>query len=1293
MSPALRAPYAVGGLVGAVVLALAVGGVAALPAAGAASSTDPGGIGATIAADELWTPVDQPLRRSADGLRRRVAPTQYAAHRLDLPALEGLLERAPSELHGGGAPVTIVVPSPEGDPVVFRVTESPVMEPELAADHPGIRTYVGRTTTAGSVAGIRLDVTPMGFHASVRGDGASWYVDPAYNGADQGADALYVSYRGDALPERQQALVEPGPLTAAGPLAKTSGPATLGEGGGAVAVQRTYRLALASDPSYAAYFAGGATTNAEVNAIVTAEKVTLMNRVNQLYGDDFSIRMVLVAGNDRLNFNTAAQFLSPNGRCGQLPCYTAEDIGCDQVIDTNRFVVGQVIGAERYDVGHIMFGPDGDGGGVAYLGAVGTAVKAGGCTGLNPPTGDGFAVDFVAHEMGHQFAGNHTFNGTNGACAGANRNAGTSVEPGSGSSVMAYAGICRQDDLQPHTDPYFSQRTQSEVAAFARASARTDNEIQNVALSGFGSGESFTLSYGAATSSTITQGSTYTAAGIKAAVEAAEPSGATASVTGFWGRSSSLTNGFQITWSGRSDIATPVLSPVSGTFGSIVGTTDNGGAETNGGSTSPGPSGNRNPVVSAPEARTIPLRTPFTLTGSATDADGDALVHLWEQNDTTSNGSGLTSNAKTSGALFRVFGRYAAVTSAGSQQYSSPGENRATASPSRSFPDAAQVATGATNAATGSCPATGSGSALPDGPVLECYSEFLPTNARTLRFRLTARDLGGSDGGSDGGTAYADTTLTVGSAGPFAVTSQSSSTSVDGGATATVSWSVAGTRNTTYATHVRLLLSTDGGLTFPTVLSDSTPNDGSAGITWPNVATSKARIKVEAVDNYFYDVNDADVTIVRTPDPTLTLSGSATGSMAAVYSDPLPVTPTVTAASSSVDGTAITATATGLPTGLTLSRTASSAPGVRPGTTTFAVSGEPLVDPGTYPVTVTVRDAAAPDQRRSFDLVVGPDTATLTYTGDTTATAPATGTDVVDLDLAATVVDTDATPGVPAGTVAFRDQATDELLCTAPVVDGAAGCSFGADLSGTSRTYQVVAGLTSIRYSGTSAAAPVTVTLAGSEDTTPPETRITRGPAEGSLVLGRTVTFRYDAEPGATYECRLDSSVAGSTALSCPASGVVRLREPAGGSYELRIAAVDEAGNADLSPATRRFVVPLDDRDLGATRAWRRARDGRAFRATVTTTSRKRAVLTTRVQRIDAVSLVVTRAPRGGSVTVFLGRTKLRTVRTGARSVKRRQVVDVASFDRPRSGRLRVVTTSRRTVRIDGLGVTSDPSR
>ena len=151
-----------------------------------------------------------------------------------------------------------------------------------------------------------------------------------------------------------------------------------------------------------------------------------------------------------------------------------------------RFVIGQIIGASNYDIGHLALGQPG--GGVANLGVVGRANKAGGCTGIPTPIGDFYAIDYVAHEMGHQFSGNHPFNGNQLNCSGGNRSAANSVEPGSGSSIMAYAGICLTDDLQPHSDPYFSQRSLQEISTYTSSNQAAINEVQTASLRHFGGG-------------------------------------------------------------------------------------------------------------------------------------------------------------------------------------------------------------------------------------------------------------------------------------------------------------------------------------------------------------------------------------------------------------------------------------------------------------------------------------------------------------------------------------------------------------------------------------------------------------------------------------------------------------------------------------------------------------------------------------------------------------------------------------------------------------------------------------
>ena len=670
----------------------------------------------------------RPPAPERDGARPQIEPERFRALALDREALAEVLD---------GAPVTIAVPAPDGRMRRFAVHESAVMEPALAAAHPDIATYRG-TGVDDPGSTIRLDLTPAGFHASVRGPGGAWYVDPYY----QRDQSLYASYRGADLVENPHGtFVErevPIPPAGRGHRGESAdlGPAT---------TLRTYRLALVSDPGYATYHG---VSN------VTAAKVTLINRVNQVYEDDFAVHMNLVGNNDLLNLNDAALMTGADGPCGAAACYTASQAaGCDTpTLDRTHKVIGQLIGASAYDVGHLGMGITG--GGIAYLGVVGAELKGGGCTGVATPVGDLFAVDYVSHEIGHQFSGGHTFNGLAGSCLG--NGGGPAVEPGSGSSVMAYAGICGNDNLQPHSDPYFSQRSIDQVSGYITSSLGNLDEVQTVSLRAFDGADSFKLTYNGAESPAITRGTNYNAIGIAAAIASIPgfPVGATASVTNWAGSSPVLDDtGFTVTFGGSlagADVTPLSLTSTAGTTG-FVGETDRGGPPTNGGTTSA--TGNSAPEVDAPTGFTIPARTPFSLTGSGTDGDGNTLSYLWEQNDDGS-GTSLVSNTKPNGPLFRVFGTAANVSASDTLTSPSPGENIAGTSPTRVFPDPVQIASDNTNAATGSCPAA------PPAPVpaaiVDCYSEFLPTSAYTgpMHFRLTARD-------GAGGVAHDDTTVTL----------------------------------------------------------------------------------------------------------------------------------------------------------------------------------------------------------------------------------------------------------------------------------------------------------------------------------------------------------------------------------------------------------------------------------------------------------------------------------------------------------------------------------------------------
>jgi Metallo-peptidase family M12B Reprolysin-like/Putative Ig domain len=977
--------------------------LAALAAAGLAVALLPVlGTAAPAAPNNPWTKADGQATASRSAKQAEIRTDRFAGFTLDQPLMRSGLQAAQQGRE-------VLLPTPEGTFERFSLVDAPVMEDGLAAAHPEIKTYSGKGVDD-PTASVRADLTPLGFHASVRSERGQWFVDPYF----QQDQSLYASYYGHdvrnpagPLKERDfQAGMEKqieAALAAKGPLVKL----------------RTYRLALITDPSYATYFGA---------ANVTAAKVTLVNRVAQIYEDETAIQLLLVNDTDKTNLNTPALAAEPNGPCGAAPCYKPEELEfCDiPSLFATGIALGQLIGADKYDVGHLGLGVNG--GGIAGLGVVGGVEKAVGCTGLPTPVGDFYAVDYVAHELGHQFAGNHTFNGTEWNCSTGNREPTTSYEPGSGSSIMAYAGICQQDNLQPHSDPYWSHKSYTEITTYTSADLPAINETQDVSLRGFGGTDSFTLSYKGKTSAPIVRGTNYTPEAIKAAVEGL--TGATVTVAGFGDNAFYRPmpfddTGFQVTFEGALAGKNVDSLGIKVTGGSgHAGESIKGGPQDNKGWKAQDTS-NRAPVVKVPKQYTIPVRTPFALTGSATDANGDAVTYMWEQNDRgKAEGTGLVDNVKKDGPLFRQFGKAAIVSAEDTLKYYSPGENAVNRNPTRVFPDIEQIAIGNTNAKTGACPqappppASGGATNVPP-ELIDCFSEFLPTadwtgfnDDRTMHFRLTARDS--RPGG--GGIGSADTALQLApAAGPFLVTSQGTSAALAGGSKQAITWDVAGTNLAPVnAKNVKVSLSVDGGKTFPHVLAASTPNDGSESLAVPDVSTKKARIKIEAVGNVFFDLSDADFAINASPRVT------TPSNVSVQYSDVLaPVT--ITANDPDSAGTGLNAVATGLPAGLTLAAGAANA-----NARTWTVAGTATARPGDYAVKVAVTDDSGVVGNAMFTVKVKPEDAEVTYTGDALAYGDA-------VQLRATVRDnTDSTPGdVKTANVTFS--ADGKALCTAAV--------------------------------------------------------------------------------------------------------------------------------------------------------------------------------------------------------------------------------------------------------------------
>ncbi|MDX6694051.1 MAG: hypothetical protein QOF02_1654 [Blastocatellia bacterium] len=403
--------------------------------------------------DGLWREIsDTALARRA--LPRQLIPQSYRTFQLNQTALKNLLGQAPMESTGAvsDAQVTMSLPLPDGTYSRFRIVESPIMAPELAAKFPEIKTYSGqgiddRTATA------RFDQTPDGFHAMVISSGGTTYVDPYAKG-----DTInYISYyKRDAPNDRENfhCLVTGQSPAKAADAFEPSGPSV-----SSGPTLRTYRLALAATAEYTNVFRLAGDTDAQAKARALAAMVVTMNRVDGVYEREVAVRMVMIAGELDLIYTDVA-----------TEPYTNDDGFA--MLDENQANLDDVVGTDNYDIGHVF---STGGGGVAQIRApCDASAKAMGVTGLPNPTGDGFAIDYVAHEMGHQFGANHTFNSTTSNCGGGNRSASSAYEPGSGSTIMPYAGICGSSDLQLHSDDYFHIRSLNEITAFI-SNASTGN--------------------------------------------------------------------------------------------------------------------------------------------------------------------------------------------------------------------------------------------------------------------------------------------------------------------------------------------------------------------------------------------------------------------------------------------------------------------------------------------------------------------------------------------------------------------------------------------------------------------------------------------------------------------------------------------------------------------------------------------------------------------------------------------------------------------------------------------------
>jgi hypothetical protein len=753
--------------------------------------------------DSLWQSLEAPQAEAATTEQARATTSRRL--QLNEEMLHRLLASAPPEFseRARQTPLVLTLPLPDGTLARFKVVESAVASPELAAWLPQIKTYQGQGLDDPAMT-ARFDWSPTGLHGIILAGSKAYFIEPQ----SPGDTANYLTYDGDAYQQEagRSACAVNELESATRQRAQTLKPESAARAEATAGTQlRTYRLAVAATGEWTQQYGQGNIATA-ATAIVS-----IINQINAIFEKEAAIRFNLI-NNQGLIYTDAGSDPYENAASGTE-------------LDTNQRILDQVVGSANYDIGHVFGGIAVGNGGLSFSGVAGLGVV---CTdeqkGRASSTMGGtlthpINVLGLAHEIGHQFNASHSFNGTTSGCSA--RSEGSAWEPGSGTTIMSYAGSCDDENLQRGADPYFH----------------------------IGSLESI-LNYA----------TTQTCANI---------------------------------------IAT----------------------------------GNNPPTVNAGQNYTIPKETPFTLTATGNDPDGDAITYSWEQLDLGAAGPPNTDDGQTR-PLFRSFAP--------------------TTIPSRTFPQMRYVLARElplTYQENGRTFATG---------------EAFATTTRVMNFHVTARDNRANGGGINSSGMQINVRS---EAGPFVVTAPTAGVRLAPGSAQTITWNVAGTDTAPIsAANVRLTLSTDGGQTFPQVLAESVPNNGQAQITLPQVPpTATAYIKVEAVGNVFFNVSP--VFAIGGECPTLTIE-PATLPEAEVFFQY--ETKTLTT-NGGAEPYKYKVTAGALPRGLMLSEAGQ-------------LSGVPQ-EAGTYKFTVTSTDSAQCSGTKEYELKILPE-ATVADTGVTTEAAP-----------------------------------------------------------------------------------------------------------------------------------------------------------------------------------------------------------------------------------------------------------------------------------------------------------------
>lgn len=444
----------------------------------------------------FWSPVNENVTTVAKTAQRESFPADFRLYGLNIEAFRAVLATAPDRFASENNGVIVTMPNSKGDMERFELFEASNFEPELQVQYPEIRSYVG-IGIDDKKAQLRMSIDPKGVQTMIfRAGKKTEFMEPySENGL------VYAAYESSRQKGKMPFTCSTVDHSLSSRLSDEVGEQEVMASNG---VLKTFRLALSCTGEYGQYH-GGTTAGA-----LAAMNAT-MTRVNGIFERDLAVRLNIIANNNLVIYTNAAT--DPYSPASGIDNWNF------QLMNT----LSSVIGNANFDIGH-LFGATGGGGNAGCIGCVcsndqSTSVfqgvtipnnyKGSGITSPadGVPAGDFFDVDYVAHEIGHQLGANHTFSeGIEGT--------GVNVEPGSGSTIMAYAGLTNFN-VQANSDDYFTYRSILQIQNnLANKPCANDITLNNPALT-ITSGGNWTIPNGTAfiltgTNPTNNPGATFT---------------------------------------------------------------------------------------------------------------------------------------------------------------------------------------------------------------------------------------------------------------------------------------------------------------------------------------------------------------------------------------------------------------------------------------------------------------------------------------------------------------------------------------------------------------------------------------------------------------------------------------------------------------------------------------------------------------------------------------------------------------------------------------------------------------